>query len=65
MPQNETTAPYWPGLNGLPSGWELFRIEWSCGRSLVELHKGRSMVRSSGAHRTPAGAFTQACGSKR
>lgn len=59
--ETERAPIYWPDLRQLPSGWKLFRIEWSCGRSLVELHKGNSMVRSSGQHRTPSSAFTQAC----
>ena len=54
---------YWPDLTGMPDGWRLFRIEWSCGRALVDLRRlqDNAMARSSGNHRTPAAAFMDAC----
>jgi hypothetical protein len=58
-----TDISYWPDLKTLPSGWRLFRIEWSCGRATADLHRNddNAMARSGGNHRTPASAFNAAC----
>lgn len=54
---------YWPNLCLLPPGWHLFRIEWSCGRVVCDLHRNgdNALARSSGHHRSPRGAFEHAC----
>lgn len=60
----QMTAPeYWPDLTLLPDGWRLFRIEWMSGRSMVELRRrsDNALVRSTGQHRLPSGAFAAAC----
>jgi hypothetical protein len=63
MPQSEfKTTDYWPDLTKLLSGWRIVKIEWQIGRCYVvlECQSEHRMVRSSGFHRSPVGAFDQA-----